>query len=45
MSTEMNQPNKSGHLDGIAEMVLILDGKPYKTEKFSEDVAFEWSGD
>ena len=34
-----------GYLDGTAEIVLILDGKPYKTEKLSGDVAFEWSGD
>ncbi len=35
----------TGYLDGTAEIVLILDGKPYKTEKLSGDVAFEWSGD
>ncbi len=34
-----------GHLDGTAEIVLILNGKPYKTEHLSGDVDFQWGGD
>ena len=34
-----------GHIDGTAEIVLMLNGKPYKTETLSEDVSFRWSGD
>lgn len=34
-----------GHLDGSAEIILILNGKPYKTEHLSGDVDFQWGGD
>jgi len=34
-----------GRLDGTAEIVLILNGKPYKTEKLSGDVDFKWRAD
>jgi len=34
-----------GQLDGEAEISLILSGKPYKTEKLSRQINFEWSGD
>ena len=34
-----------GHLDGTAEIALILNGKPYKTESLSRDIDFKWSGD
>ena len=34
-----------GNLDGTAEIVLILTGKPHKTEKLSGTVDFEWNGD
>jgi hypothetical protein len=34
-----------GYLDGTAEIVLILNGKPYKTESLSGDVDFSWGGD
>jgi len=34
-----------GKIAGTAEMVLTSDGKPYKTEKLSGDVAFRWGGD
>lgn len=34
-----------GHLDGVAEIVLILNEKPYKTESISGDIDFTWGGD
>lgn len=34
-----------GHLDGAAEIVLILNGRSYKTEKLSGDVDFKWGCD
>ncbi|MEM7553426.1 MAG: hypothetical protein AAF378_04885 [Cyanobacteria bacterium P01_A01_bin.84] len=34
-----------GYLDGDAEIVLILDNKPYKTERISGNVNFERGGD
>jgi len=35
----------NGHLDGSAEILLILNGKPYKTEIISGNVKFQWGGD
>ncbi len=37
----------SGHgkIDGNAEISLILNGGPYKTEKLSGKVDFRWGGD
>ncbi len=34
-----------GHIDGNAKIVLILNGKPYKTESLSGDIDFKWRGD
>ena len=34
-----------GHIDGDAEIVLLLSGTPYKTETLSGDVDFTWGGD
>jgi hypothetical protein len=34
-----------GHLDGTAEIVLILNGKPFETENLSGEVHFIWAGD
>ena len=34
-----------GHLDGSAQINLILNGKPYKTENLSGKIDFEWGGD
>lgn len=34
-----------GMLEGTAEIVLILNDKPYKTEKLSGTVDFQWSGE
>lgn len=34
-----------GHIDGNAKIVLILNGKPYKTETLSGDIDFKWCGD
>lgn len=34
-----------GRIDGAAEIVLILNGKPYKTESILGDVNFSWGGD
>ena len=34
-----------GHLDGTAEIVLIVNGKPYKTGSLSGDVDFRWGSD
>jgi hypothetical protein len=34
-----------GNIDGEAEIVLMLNGNPYHTEKLSGAVDFEWSGD
>jgi len=35
----------SGRLDGEAEIVLMLNGKPYKTEKMKGNIKFTWGGD
>ena len=35
----------TGKLDGEAEIVMILNGKPYTTEYLSGDVDFSWGGD
>jgi hypothetical protein len=35
----------SGKIDGQAEISLILNGKPYKTEQLNGKVSFSWSGD
>lgn len=34
-----------GQIDGEAEIVLMLNGEPYQTEKLSGAVDFQWSGD
>jgi hypothetical protein len=34
-----------GTLEGAAEITLILNGKPYRTEKLSGTVDFQWSGE
>lgn len=34
-----------GKIDGDAEIVLMLNGEPYQTEKLSGAVDFQWSGD
>ena len=34
-----------GYLDGTAEIVLFLNGEPYKTENLSKDTSFKWLGD
>ena len=35
----------SGEIQGTAEISLIENGKPYRTEKLSGPVKFEWKGD
>jgi hypothetical protein len=35
----------SGYLDGTAEIVLILNEKPYITEKLSGKIDFNWNSD
>ncbi len=35
----------SGTIDGQAQISLILNGKPYKTEDISGKVSFTWGGD
>ena len=35
----------SGEINGTAEISLILNGGPYKTETLSGSVAFQWGGD
>jgi len=37
--------NGVGRISGDAEVVLILNGVPYKKELLSGDVAFRWDGD
>ena len=34
-----------GNIDGDATITLILNGKPYKTEKLRGGVSFKWGGD
>lgn len=34
-----------GKIDGEAEISLLLNGAPYRTERIAGDVAFEWGGD
>ena len=34
-----------GKIDGNAEISLILDGAPHKTEKLSDKIDFRWGGD
>ncbi|MEM7579779.1 MAG: hypothetical protein ACFB02_10355 [Mastigocoleus sp.] len=34
-----------GNIDGEAEISLILDDKPYKTERISGNAKFSWNGD
>ena len=34
-----------GYIVGTAELVLMLDGKAYKSEKLSGDVDFQWRND
>jgi|ERR1700741_4351532 len=34
-----------GSIQGTAEISLMLDGKPYKTETVSGRVSFRWGGD
>ena len=35
----------SGEIDGKGEIILTLNGKPYKTESLSGPVKFRWGGD
>ncbi len=35
----------TGKLGGKAEIVMILNGEPYKTEYLSEEIDFHWEGD
>src|SRR4051794_17060235 len=35
----------SGRIDGEATITLLLAGQPYKVEKLSGEVDFEWGGD
>lgn len=35
----------SGKINGQAEITLILNGKPYKTETLSGPIKFRWGGD
>jgi hypothetical protein len=35
----------SGTIQGHAEVTLILNGSPYRTEKLSGQVGFQWGGD
>ena len=35
----------SGRLDGNAEIVLLLNDKPYKTERLCGKISFQWGGD
>ena len=35
----------SGHLDGEAKLVLMLNKKPYKTKIISGNIDFIWDGD
>jgi len=34
-----------GHIDGEATIYLMLDGKPYKTEKIENNISIAWGGD
>lgn len=34
-----------GNIDGKATIMLMLNGKPYKTEHLENKVNFEWGGD
>ncbi len=34
-----------GKIDGEAEISLLLNGAPYRTERIAGDVALEWGGD
>jgi len=34
-----------GKIDGEAQLSLMLDGKPYKTEMIKGTVNFKWGGD
>ena len=34
-----------GYIEGNAKIVLILNGKPYKTESLSGNIDFKWDGD
>jgi hypothetical protein len=35
----------TGYIDGEAQIYIILNDKPYKTEEISGDVNFKWTGD
>lgn len=35
----------SGEIEGEATVMLMLDGKPYKTETLNGPVRFKWGGD
>ena len=35
----------AGHIKGNAEIILMLNGNPYKTESLSGNVNFKWAGD
>lgn len=37
--------NGEGRIEGKAEIALILNGDPYKTERLSGTVDFQWGGD
>ena len=34
-----------GHIDGNAQIILMLNGKPYKSENISGNIKFKWSSD
>jgi len=34
-----------GHIEGEATISLMLNGKPYKTEKLNGATSFKWAGD
>jgi len=37
--------NVTGNIKGYAEITLMLDGEPYKSEKIKDKVNFNWAGD
>ena len=34
-----------GRLDGTGQIVLILNGRPYRTEELDGNIRFDWTGD
>lgn len=34
-----------GSIDGVAQVDLMLNGKPYRTERLTGNVSFSWGGD